>query len=248
MFSIDPTRTDSKPVDSIRRLDAGDGGWQVVCELDKCPGGLESVLVGDEAAAQSSRRVLLLRPVPTARHGEPLAVRHRAVLDGDGALLRGRDQTRQPGGEDGVLGQSRRRRLADVEDVDFSVPAEGGTVGEDGEVTTGSQQAAAFVNSIADMVRAKGTAVACRRGEVSSSSLLLLLLLPLLRWLTVMVVLVVVYSWQSLSRPDRYCCRWKSCLLHLGDVFGAGVACVLPTTPEESVQGDIIPTTSGCRL
>lgn len=46
----------------------------------------------------------------------------------------------------------RRRHLADVGKLEFRLPSEGGTEGEDGEATTGSQQAAAFANSVADKV------------------------------------------------------------------------------------------------
>lgn len=48
-----------------------------------------------------------------------------------------------------------RRRLTDFEDVAFEVPALGGT-GDNGEVLTGSQQAAAFFNKLADRVRREG--------------------------------------------------------------------------------------------
>lgn len=48
--------------------------------------------------------------------------------------------------------EHRRRRLADIEEVEFSVPSEGGIEGEGGEVMTGSQQAAAFVNNMVDPV------------------------------------------------------------------------------------------------
>ncbi|CAM9123334.1 unnamed protein product, partial [Scytosiphon promiscuus] len=42
-----------------------------------------------------------------------------------------------------------RRRLADIEGVEFALPSEGGTDEEEGTVTTESQQAAAFFNSMA---------------------------------------------------------------------------------------------------
>lgn len=148
---------------------------KVVCELDPCPGGLESVLVGDEAAAQLAGRMLLLRDYPqsesissqrgrnthqTARQGERPP--KRAARDGDGgASLRGRGRARRSGDEEagagGMLWQGQgagrpRRRLADIEEVEFSVPSEGGSEGGDGEAATESQQAAALFNNVADSV------------------------------------------------------------------------------------------------
>ena len=135
----------------------------MVCELDKCPGGLESVLVGDEAAAQlSGRRMLFLRGHPQRQSvGERGEGPHQTVRDGAESVLRGQDRVRRSEDGNGVAGgklwqqagsERRRRRLPDIEDIGFSIPSDGGTEGEDGEVMTGSQQAAAFVNSMADPV------------------------------------------------------------------------------------------------
>eukprot|EP00903_Cladosiphon_okamuranus_P017296 g15937.t2 len=135
---------------------------QVVCELDPCPGGPESVLVGDEAAAVQSSRVRIVKDTPgqTARRGERR--RPRALRDGDVGSLRGRrrgpqSEINEEGDTGGVGRQGQgqgdgllRRRLANIEEVDFSVPSEGGVEGEDGEAMTESQQAAAFINNLAD--------------------------------------------------------------------------------------------------
>ena len=147
----------------------------MVCELDTCPRGEESVLVGAAALVEATGRVLLeTTPLqsqsaswgrwdPNQAVPREQGLQHHAVRDGGGALLRGRsqDRPRQPGDEDGVSGRGvwqrresgrRRRRLASLQDVEFLVPSEGGTEGEDGEVMTESQQAAAFVNNMADSV------------------------------------------------------------------------------------------------
>ena len=143
-----------------------------MCELDTCPGGPESILVGDEAAASAATRMLLLRPHPQGEgvvsgqrrrdpyqmmeHGEQLQ-RH-AVHGKNGGFLRGPEPPPQSEDEDEVPGRMRlqrrgsarwRRRLTDITDVEFLVPLEGGVEG----LLTGSQQAAAFVNNMADMVR-----------------------------------------------------------------------------------------------
>lgn len=146
----------------------------MLCELDLCPRGAYSVLVGDEASAGASTRMLLQEahrqskraggqhtrdPYQTVGHGQH--PRHHAVHGGDRGFLRGQD--RAPGSEDEdevsgrVLwrrqGSGRRgRRLTDIENFQFSVSLNGGPEEEGGEVTTGSQQAAAFVNSVADPV------------------------------------------------------------------------------------------------
>lgn len=146
----------------------------MVCELDPCPWGAESVLVGEEVAPQPSGRMLLFRTQPpsqsvgqrdrdqhqTARHEEHLP--HRATRDGDIALLRGHGRTRQSRDEEEGTSdrmsrrrqgpRHRRRRLMDIEGLAFTVPSEGGTEGDDGRVMTESQQAAAFVNNMADPV------------------------------------------------------------------------------------------------
>ena len=168
----------------------------MICELDPCTGGTKSVLVGDEAATQASTRMLLLRPQPpdkgsvsgqrgrdpyqTIGHGEQL--RRRAVHGEDGGFLRGQEPTPQSEDETEVPGRMRlrrresglrRRRLGDIEDVEFLVPLEGGIEGGDGEVMTESQQAAAFVNNMADMVRETGW-ISCLGGWSVCGGLLVL--------------------------------------------------------------------------
>lgn len=137
----------------------------MVCELHPCPGGLESVLVGDEAAAPPSGRALLPM-APTAqikrinrrgrdqhqlvRHGGRLQHRIRRDGDGDGAFLRGQGRTRPSEHEEGVDEKmlQRQRRLADIRDVAFSVPTE-------------PTQVAEFFNNLADPVSDRGEYVAC---------------------------------------------------------------------------------------
>lgn len=164
-----------------------------MCGLDPCSAGFESILVGDEAVAQLSGRMLLLITNSQSqsvsqrgegahqtgrRQGEQKG--HRGLRDGGGDPSRGRNQARDSRDDEewgsgrmlrrrGGAGR-RRRRLADVEDIAFLVPSEGGTEGEDGEATTESQQAAAFVNNMADPVSdgrnsiplANGVGLACR--------------------------------------------------------------------------------------
>ena len=145
-----------------------------MCGLDPCSAGFESILVGDEAVAQLSGRMLLLitnsqsqsvsqrgeGAHQTGRQGEQKG--HRGLRYGGGAPSRDRNRTRNSRDDEewgsgrmlrrrGGAGR-RRRRLADVEDVEFLLPSEGGPEGEDGEATTESQQAAAFVNNMADPV------------------------------------------------------------------------------------------------
>lgn len=124
------------------------------------------MLVGDEAAPEAaSTRMLLFMAHPESKSpsqhgrdhtqtvGHDKQLQHREMRDGDGGgSLRGQNRTRQSRGKEGGAGRRTpllRRRLADVENVAFLVPSEGG---EDGDAMTGSRQAAAFVNNVADPV------------------------------------------------------------------------------------------------
>lgn len=144
------------------------GGRQVVCELYSCPAGLESVVVGDEDSTRaSSGRTLLLGAHHLQRQrrvrqsdDDP----HWAVRGRNGESQRGQDRAPRSGGgnrgSDWVPGLQkgpggRRRRLTSIEDVVFLMPYESGAEGEDGQVMTESQQAAAFVNNMANPVSSR---------------------------------------------------------------------------------------------
>lgn len=124
------------------------------------------MLVGAAVAAQqSSGRMLLLSAHPQrqsasrggrdpnqmVRHEEN-PQQHHPVRGGDAGLSRGQSRPRQSadGGGTSRTQESgrRRRRLTDLEDVEFLVRSEG----EGGEAITESQQAAAFMNNMANPV------------------------------------------------------------------------------------------------
>lgn len=205
---------------SLARSAVATAALKVVCELDPCPGGQESVLVGAGAAATvQSGRLLLLNTHPqgqsgsqrgeaalqTVRHGDQLG--HRAVRDGGGGFLRGQDRARHSRDKEGDTGGMlwwhgegagagrRRRRLADIEEVEFSVPSEGGIEREDGVVMTESQHAAAFVNNVADPVSEGRGSMPVAMGPVvivSDSNWLLLLVVVVLSALVFDILLVVI--------------------------------------------------------
>ena len=173
--------------------------------------------VGDEAATQSYGSTLPLSSahgqskivrqrsrdhIQTVRHGERL--QNRALRDGrGGGFLRRQDSARQFRDEDGVSGrmpwralgpERRRRRLGDIEDIPFSAPTEGDLKGEDGEVVTGSQQAAAFVNNMADLVSEGWESMPLVLGGSTERLSSLLTLGVDLVWIWAIVVVVVVGS------------------------------------------------------
>lgn len=144
-------------------------------------------------------RKLLLRAHPrsqsvqTVRHGGQPPYSSAKKRGGDSALPRGPGRKRQSGGEEEVSGRMSwrrqdepghwRRRLADIEGVAFLVPLSGGgTAGEDGGVATESQQAATFVNNVADAVSGGWRAV-----PAVCAILLLLLVLLLLTFLSLFI-------------------------------------------------------------
>lgn len=143
----------------------GGGGGQVVCGLGSCPNGEDSVGVEAEVTATQGAASRMLAAVGAgAQHSQSQShrrqemlrrVRNRAPqhrqLEAGAAVTSSRDPTTFWPGQRQELG--RRRRLGDIAGVEFKLPTGEGTEGDDGEVLTESQLAAAFINNVADPVR-----------------------------------------------------------------------------------------------
>ncbi|CAM9816351.1 unnamed protein product [Ectocarpus sp. 6 AP-2014] len=135
---------------------------QVVCGLGSCPHGEDSVNVEAEVTAIQGPASRMLSAVgagaqhsQSQRHGQQKMLRrvrrrppqHRQ-LEAGAAAASSRDPTTLRSGQRQELG--RRRRLGDIAGVEFKLPTGEGTEGDDGEVLTESQLAAAFINNVAD--------------------------------------------------------------------------------------------------
>ncbi|CBJ33484.1 hypothetical protein Esi_0495_0005 [Ectocarpus siliculosus] len=135
---------------------------QVVCGLGSCPHGEDSVDVEAEVTAIQGPASRMLAAVgagaqhsQSQRHGQQeilSRVRRRAPqhrqLEAGAAAASSRDPTTFWSEQRQELG--RRRRLGDITGVEFKLPTGEGTEGDDGEVLTESQLAAAFINNVAD--------------------------------------------------------------------------------------------------
>ncbi|CAM9238964.1 unnamed protein product, partial [Ectocarpus sp. 8 AP-2014] len=135
---------------------------QVVCDLGSCPHGEDAVDVEAEVTAIQGPASRMLAAVgagaqhsQSQRHGQQemlRRVRRRAPqhrqLEAGAVAASSRDPTTFWSGQRQELG--RRRRLGDIAGVKFKLPTWEGTEGDDGEVLTESQLAAAFINNVAD--------------------------------------------------------------------------------------------------
>lgn len=138
----------------------------MVCSLGPCPHGDDSVVVEAEVTAiQGAASRMLAAVGEGAKHSQSQShqqqgmlrrLRNRAPphrqLEADAAATSSRDPTTAWPGLLQERGR-RRRRLGDIDAVEFKVPTGEGTEGDDGKVLTDSQQAAAFINNVADPVR-----------------------------------------------------------------------------------------------
>lgn len=101
-----------------------------MCTISSCPDGPESVVVGSIGTSRMLLGAVATSPAGRSRSSAPQQQQQFRLRRGSS------------------------RRLAVIEEVEFTIPADE-TTSDDGETVTGSMQAAAVFSSIANRVRGR---------------------------------------------------------------------------------------------